>query len=199
MMYEIIKRLNLADAVPAERLAFHKTERADGMGVEFIEQTFSEIIGNADPNQFFEEGQQKALTITFEEGVAVPHVQAVHCENEEEWQNLLLVLNQDTPSGAKRRAIVIHNAKDLLRLRRAVALKDLVKLNNGSETLALDQFRVGQYVLIPDTDLNQVHIIDAEVAMYFYHTEHYYTATLQAIQQAIDKLESALSEIAIQN
>ena len=199
MVYEIIKRLNLADVVPAEQLAFFRTERADGMGVEFIDQALSRIVGHSDPNQFFEESQQKALTITFEEGVAVPHVQAVQCANETEWRNLLLALNQDAPSGAKRRAIVIHNAKDLLRLRRAVALKNLVELNNGSEALSLNQFRVGQYVLIPDTDVNQVHIIDAEVAKYFYHTEHYYAATLQAIQQAIDKLEDSLSEMTNQN
>jgi hypothetical protein len=199
MVYEIIKRLKLADVVPAERLAFFREERANGMGVEFIEQTFANIIGNSDSNQFFAEDQQKALTITFEEGIAVPHVQAVRCENENEWRNLLLTLNQDAPSGAKRRAIVIHSAKDLVRLRRAVALKDVVKLNNGSETLTLDQFQVGQYVLIPDTDVNQVHIIDAEVAKYFYHTEHYYAATLQEIRRAIDTLEAALSEKAIQN
>ena len=75
---------------------------------------------------------------------------------------------------------------------RAVALKDLVELNNGTESLALDQFRVGQYVLIPDEDPRQVHIIDEDVAKYFYHTEHYYAATLDAIRQAIDKLEAAL-------
>ena len=199
MVYEIIKRLDLADVVPAERLAFFRAEQSSGMGVEFIEQTFANIIGNSDPNQFFAEDQKKALTITFEEGIAVPHVQAVRCENETEWRNLLLTLNQDAPSGAKRRAVVIHSAKDLLRLRRAVALKDLVSLNNGSEALSLDHFQVGQYVLIPDSDVNQVHIIDADVAKYFYHTEHYYAATLQAIQQAIDTLEESLAEMAIQN
>ncbi len=195
MVYEIIKRLDLAEAIPPQRLAFFRTERADGMGVEFIEQTFASIAGSSDPNRFFDEDQHKALTITFEEGVAVPHVQAVRCANEEEWRNLLLTLNQSSPSGTKRWAIAIHNADDLIRLQRAVALKDLVALNNGSEALALDQFRVGQYVLIPDTDVNQVHIIDAEVAKYFYYTEHYYAATLQEIQQAIDRLEKALSEL----
>jgi hypothetical protein len=199
MVYEIIKRLKLAHVVPEKQLAFFRSERADGMGVEFLQQTFSNITGSSDSNQFFEDGQQQALAITFEEGNAVPQVQSIRCANETEWNNLLLALNQDAPSGAKRWAIVLHNAKDILRLRRAVALKDLVKLNNGTEALSLDQFRVGQYVLIPDTDVNQVHIIDAEVAKYFYHTEHYYAATLQAIQRAIDKLELSLSEITTEN
>lgn len=199
MVYEIIKRLDLDANIPASRLAFFKAEGADGMGVQFIDQTFSKAIGNPDPNAFFAEGQEKALTITFEEGIAVPYVQTMPCANETQWRNLLLQLNQDAPSGAKRYAIVIHSASDLIRLRRAVALRGLVKVNNGSEALALDQFRVGQYVLIPDTDPNQVHIIDAEVAKYFYHTEHYYAATLLAIQQAIDNLENAISQLPIQN
>jgi len=195
MVYEIIKRLHLDDAIPAGRLAFFRSEGSDGMGVEFIENTFASIAGNANPNVFFEQDHDKALTISFEEGAAVPHLQVVTCKNDEDWQNILLALNQDSPSGAKRRAIVIHNAKDLLRLRRAVAIKDVVKLNNGSESLSLDNFKVGQYVLIPDNDVNQVHIIDAEVAEYFYHTEHYYAATLQAIQQAIEALEFELNEL----
>ncbi len=195
MVYEIIKRLNLAEAIPPQRLAFFRTERADGMGVEFIEQTFASIAGSSDPNRFFDEDQQKALTLTFEEGSAVPHVQTVRCTDEDEWRNILLTLNQSSPTGSKQWSIVIHSAEDLIRLQRAVALKDLVALNNGPEALALDNFRVGQYVLIPDTDVNQVHIIDAEVAKYFYYTEHYYAATLQEIQQAIDRLEKALSDL----
>ena len=82
-----------------------------------------------------------------------------------------------------------------MRLRRAVALKDLVQLNNGSEALALDQFHLGQYILIPDEDPKQIHILDAEIAKYFYHTEHYYAATLEAIKKSIDALEAELSQI----
>ena len=106
--------------------------------------------------------------------------------------------NQATPSGAKVHSVVIHNKDDLMRLRRAVALKHLVKMNGGSTSLSLDTFRVGQYMMIPNIDASQVHIIDESVAKYFYQTEHYYAATLQEIKQGIDALEDALSRPEIQ-
>ena len=88
---------------------------------------------------------------------------------------------------------MINSGKDMLRLRRAVALKHLVQLNNGSESLALDQFRVGQYIMVPDIDSKQVHILDEDVAKYFFQTEHYYGATLQAIEDGLDQIENALN------
>ena len=84
------------------------------------------------------------------------------------------------------------------RLRRAVALKHLVEMNGSSTALTLDTFRVGQYMMIPNIDASQVHIIDESVAKYFYQTEHYYAATLQEIRQGIDALEDALSRPEIQ-
>jgi hypothetical protein len=108
------------------------------------------------------------------------------------WRELVWELNQPTPNGTPRQAFVIQNEADLLRLRRSVALKHFLELNSGTIALELDNFNVGQYVLIPDLDPKQVHILDSDVAKYFYQTEHYYNATLQAIQEATDWLEESL-------
>ena len=94
---------------------------------------------------------------------------------------------------------MLHDAEDLIRLRRAIALKHLVELNNGAKSLALDQFHVGQYIMVPDIDPKQVHIIDEDVAKYFYQTEHYYGATIQAIEQGLDQLEEAIDDPAIKS
>ena len=74
----------------------------------------------------------------------------------------------------------------------------MVELNAGSAALSLEHFKVGQYIMIPDLDPKQVHIIDEDVAKYFYQTEHYYSATLQAIDDGLDALENALSHPEIQ-
>ena len=198
MVYEIVKRLELSNSIQTSKLAFFKGQE-DGMRVNFLYQAMSQAIGGLDIENFFNEDQQKAFTITFEEGKAVPYIKTLHCKNETEWKELLLSLNSDATSGAKRYSIVIHSPSDLDRLRRVVALKNLVQLNSGSSSLALDRFQSGQFVLIPEEDSNQVHIIDEEVAKYFYHTEHYYAATLQAIQKAIDDLENALSKLPKKN
>jgi hypothetical protein len=193
MVYEITKRLDLAGAIPASRLAFFKTEQNGGMAVEFFDQSLAKAFGSKDPNKFFANNQGTALVLSFPQGKVVPEIQKVSCPDRESWRELLWSLNQDTPAGNKRSSIVINSGKDMLRLRRAVALKHLVQLNNGSESLALDQFRVGQYIMVPDIDSKQVHILDEDVAKYFFQTEHYYGATLQAIEDGLDQIENALN------
>jgi subfamily B ATP-binding cassette protein MsbA len=197
MVYEITKRLDLADMIPASRLAFFKEEQHGGMGVQFVERELASIMNSRDGDKFFTNNPGKALVMSFEQGRAVPTVQTIPCGDRNSWKDSLWQLNQQSQSAT--RSIVIQSAADLLRLQRAVALKHVVELNNGSESLALDQFRVGQYVLIPDIDPRQVHIIDEDVAKYFYHTEHYYGATLQAIEEGLDKIEEALKRPEIQS
>ena len=53
--------------------------------------------------------------------------------------------------------------------------------------------------MIPDIDPKQVHIIDEDVARYFYQTEHYYGATVQAIEQGLDQLEEAIDDPIIES
>ncbi len=197
MVYEIKKRLDLDGAIPATRLAFFESEQNGGMKVQFVERALAKAVSSGDTNKFFENDHGTALVISFAAGKAVPEIQKVVCADRNTWQDLLWSLNQETPAGNSRNSIVLNNAGDLIRLRRAVALKHLVELNNGSESLALDQFRVGQYIMIPDIDPKQVHIIDEDVARYFYETEHYYSATLQAIEDGLNNIERAIEDPAI--
>jgi len=199
MVYEIIKRLELADVIPVSRLAFFEEEQNGGMGVQFVDQALTRAAGRRGAEKVFPLEPDKALVISFEDGQAVPLVFTVDCHDKAQWKELVWAMNQDTPTGSRRQSIVLHNDSDLLRLRRAVAIKHLVELNNGSAALTLDQFRVGKYMLVPDLDPKQVHIVDEEVANYFFHTEHYYAATLQAIERGLKNLEEALNLPAIQS
>ena len=198
MVYEITKKLNLDDPIPIPRLALFDEEQSGAMGVKFLEVELAQAVNSHDLETFFDDFLGRAFVITFVEGEPVPQLRTVHCQNRQRWRDLTWELNQTSPSGAKKRSIVIHNESDLIRLRRAVALKHLVELNAGSTALTLEHFKVGQYIMIPDLDPNQVHIIDEDVAKYFFQTEHYYSATLQAINDGLDALENALSHPEIQ-
>ena len=198
MVYEITKKLDLAEPIPVARLAFFEEEQSGAMSVKFLDEALAQTINSQDINTFFDEFQGRAFVITFVEGESVPQLNTVHCQNRNQWRNMTWELNQTTPSGAKMQSVVIHSEKDLMRLRRAVALKHLVELNAGKTSLSLDSFKVGQYIMIPDLDPKQVHIIDENVAKYFYQTEHYYSATLLDIENGIDTLEDALNSPEIQ-
>ena len=198
MVYELSKKLNLADPIPISRLAFFEEEQSGAMGVKFLDEALAQTVNSRNIDTFFDDFQGRAFVISFVEGEPVPQLRTVHCQNRSQWRDLTWDLNQDLPSGANIQSVVIHDEDDLMRLRRAVVLKHLVDINSGSTALSLDHFKVGQYIMIPDLDPKQVHIIDENVAKYFYQTEHYYSATLQAIDDGLDALEDALSSPEIQ-
>ncbi len=194
MIYELIKRLNIADKIQPARLAFFKTETQGGMAVQFLDHALARSVNELTIDGFFRDSRDLAMAVVYEDGKDIPTVMTIHCPDRETWRKLVRDLNQPTPTGIERQAFVIKNEKDLLRLRRAVALKHFLELNNGNQALELNSFQVGQYVLVPDLDPEQVHIIDADVAKYFYQTEHYYHATLDAIQEATGWLDTYIQE-----
>jgi len=194
MVYEVIKRLDIADSIPDTQLAFFKAETNGGMEVEFLDRALAKSVGELSLEGFFRDSRELALVLTFYENDTIPEVSIVQCPDRESWKNLTWSLNLPSASGRGRSTIVIQNEGDLLRVRRAVALKRFLEINSGGETLELDQFTVGQYVLVPDIDPKQIHIVDEDVAKYFFQTEHYYAATLQAIDEAIKKLDLVIGK-----
>ena len=194
MIYELIKRLDIADKIQPERLAFFKSETIGGMTVQFLDRALAQSVNGLSMKEFFRDSRQLALAIVFEDGEDVPSAETISCPDRETWREIVWNLNQPTPTGVERQAFVIQNKDDLLRIRRAVALKQFLELNNGDKALELTNFQVGQYILVPDLDPAQIHIIDADVAKYFYQTEHYYHATLDAIQEATQWLEESIQE-----
>ena len=192
MIYEIIKQQEIADKIQPARLAFFKSENDGGMNVQFLDVALARSVNEISMEGFFRDSRDIAMAVIYEKGKDIPIVTTIHCPDREVWRELVWELNQPTPNGTPRQAFVIQNEADLLRLRRSVALKHFLELNSGTIALELDNFNVGQYVLIPDLDPKQVHILDSDVAKYFYQTEHYYNATLQAIQEATDWLEESL-------
>ena len=101
-------------------------------------------------------------------------------------------LNQPEEDGRQRYTILINDESDLVRLRRALALKRIVTLNGGDEQLLLRNFSVGTVLLMPDLKRGQVHVIDADVARFFFHTEHYYAATIKEIEDRLTELDAVL-------
>ncbi len=192
MIYEVIKRLGVADKIQPERLAFFKGEVNGGMDVQFLDSALANSIGEYNMEGFFRDTSGKAFALTFTAGEGLPTARSIQCPDRDAWRGLLWELNQPV-HGVPRYTIIIEDEGDLLRARRAVALKHFLAINSGDASLQLNQFKVGQYVLVPDLDPSQVHIIDAEVAKYFYQTEHYYGATLHAIEQAIERLNAELN------
>ncbi len=72
--------------------------------------------------------------------------------------------------------------------------KRIIHLNGGEERMTVRNFSVGKMIRMPDIKSDRIFVIDTDVARYFYHTEHDYPATTQAIERAITNLDEALRE-----
>jgi len=58
--------------------------------------------------------------------------------------------------------------------------------------MRLRNFSVGKTLLMPELKKGQIHVVDADTAMFFFHTEHYYAATLAEIETELKDLDRAL-------
>ncbi len=203
MIYEVIKRLSLDAPVLSDRIIYLESQQdAGGYNVQFLDR-FLERISNG---KFTNLGD-KAVAITFHGDPAdgtsrlntqsTPEVSLVDCADREAWGKLLWELNQPAKDGQPRHTVLIQDESDIVRLRRAMALKKIITLNGGSDQMLLKNFSVGKVLLMPEMRKDQTHLIDAEAAMFFYYTEHYYAESLKTIEEQLDKLEAELKKPAI--
>ncbi|TVQ33579.1 MAG: ATP-binding cassette domain-containing protein [Phycisphaeraceae bacterium] len=207
MIYEVVKRLQLDDKISDERLIFFEPDPspapAEGYRVRFLEDLMSRLGDDVAMDSFFTENPDRALAISFsldrdrsDAGALgsepVPEITLVPCADRDRWMRMLWELNQPLEDGRRRFTILIHNQEDLQRLRRSIALKRIVELNGGREALSLGNVSVGKLLMMPDLEGDKIHVIDVDVARFFFYTEHYYPATTTAIEAAIRDLEEAM-------
>ncbi len=209
MIYEVIKSLDLAEKVLSARVIYFEPDPSAGYRVRFVSDLLMQIAeaAGAAPSEtldsFFEGNRNKALYLTYmydRESLRpgafsdepVPDVGLIDCPDRETWGRLLWELNQPLPSGEQRFTILIKDREDLLRLRRAIILKRMVQLNGGEPALTLRNFSVGKMLQTPELEPDAIHVVDADVARYFFHTEHYYPSVTRVIEGAIADLDRAL-------
>ena len=214
MFYEVVKRIGLDNKLDAERVIFFEDERVGGYQVRFLADALSRLGDGTDLMSFFNVQQGKAVVLTFEDAPAatavgepfnadaaadairtrpVPKLELVDCPDRDTWSKLLWQANRPGPNGERRRAIVISSPSDIIRLRRAIAVKNVVATNGGPSSLSLRNFNVGKVLVVPSFEEDAVQVLDGEVAEIFFRTEHYYGATLDAIRGGMERMDRSLS------
>jgi hypothetical protein len=88
----------------------------------------------------------------------------------------------------------VHDGRDIVRLQRAMMMKQIIELNTDGDALSLKNFRIGKILHIPSMDSDKVTVIDSDVARYFFISELYYAALIQRIEETINKLDSFLRD-----
>ena len=73
-----------------------------------------------------------------------------------------------------------------------MTLKKIIALNGTIDQMRLRNFSVGKVLLMPELKKGQIHVVDAAAASFFFHTEHYYAATLAEIERQLKHLDEML-------
>ncbi|MCC7375917.1 MAG: type II secretion system protein GspD [Verrucomicrobiales bacterium] len=209
MMYEVVKRLSeqtpewLNQRVSVDRLIFFSGQNVGGYDVQFLERVLMGFGDGVKPDSFFTAHPGKALSLVFRRGpdaVAtgslnrnpIPEISLVDCPDRKSWGELLWAGNQPDADGTPRAMLLIQNPEDLVRLQRALLLREIINLNGGPARVNRKTFSLGQVLLVPDENPHETRLLDSRVAEYFFNTEHYYAATLREIERSIGELDRTL-------
>jgi len=208
-MYNLISRLGMDREVELDRLIYMEGSQtvADSFSVSWVMDTMARIAGlspEAPRQKIFEALGDQALAFTFTINrrgdpksvleQPVPELYLVDCPDRSTWDRLLWELNQPDEDGNERYTILLHDERDLTRLKRAVQLKNVVALNSGNRIPRLENFRAGAQVLMPSIQPGQIQVLDSQTARYFFHTQHYYPAMRQEIIRASEAFIEALRD-----
>lgn len=211
MIYEVIKRLSekspawLDRRIAFDRLIFFSDQNAGGYDVQFLESVLGKFGDGISAGSFFTNHVGKALAVVFTQGPdaiesgsltrnPIPELLLMDCPDRRTWGDLLWEWNQPDAQGQPRSTILIHQPEDLVRLQRAILLREIINLNGGPSRVNRKTFSLGQVVLVPDENPHETRLLDSRAADLFFHTEHYYAATLRHIREAIAEVDRRLAE-----
>jgi general secretion pathway protein D len=220
-IYEVIKRRELAETIDSSRLIFLRANEDDaGVRVGRLsshlgrlaatDPAFQDLAaetaaakGSAKRSPATGVVASKALALTFTKQQdndevkdalmePVPEMQVLDCPDRDAWEEALWRLNQPTDAGQERFTLLLRDPGDIVRLKRAIALRHAVDLNTQTRELALRNFTVGRVLLMPAVSAEKVYLIDGDVARCFFYTEHYYRAVARELDTDTRALDEAL-------
>ena len=194
MVYEVVKRTGIDEALDPDRLIFLSADQMAAYEVQFLTRVLARLAEHDGEEAFFENG--RALVLRFHSdaeanraGQKAPAVEVLPCADRDAWRTLLWRENRNPGT----RALVIAGPEDLIRLRRAVLVKEILEANEDtSNAVDFRSFRPGTNLQVPKVSKDGAYVIDTEVARLFYHTEHYYGAATDEIQAALETLEQQI-------
>ena len=218
-MYEVIQRTKLDEKMETGKIAFLGTGRLNGSGFhgQFLERFLEETA-----DRFWEQdhaGQEEvripedlwkrmgkravALTYTIQNksidsdhllNEPTPELQVFDCPDPAEHDRLLWSLNQPAGNGQERHTLLISGPDDIVRLKRSILLRQTADLNATQKSLTLDNFTIGQNLLLPNINNDHINLIDSNVAKYYFYSDLYY----QALRQELDK-DTRVLQLEVEN
>jgi len=200
-IYEVLKRQKAAKVLDEEKLIVFR--RDDALGSGFKVRFLTDYLRKEAPFVLTQKGDGRALGLCFrmtrnatgaEELLdePVPEMKVVSCPNEKTWRQLLMASNKRKGWAGQKQVIFLRHLGDLDRLKNAVLMKKIISLNTADYILKLKNFTRGRLLRMPTVREEDVELVDADVAICFYHSELYYPALQEALQADYQVFRQAL-------
>jgi Flp pilus assembly secretin CpaC len=209
MLYEIAKdKLRLEEQIPTENLIYFESDpqKPAGFSVKFLQDKIKEVSPDGTVDSFLAQTYPKKVLLfrysaSAEAGLQaalsspVARVERREAAGRDEVEDILLGINR---LGEDYRyhefAFVVDTAKDLVRLKTAVSVRETADVNNFEELLTLRNFRVGRRFVIPEFDrsLERMFLVDQTVAEVFFKSDYYYPALKARLEGGYKVLDEAL-------
>ena len=199
MLYGVIANHYVGAPIPVERMQLFMERDKGEVVVRSLGQVLARLGDGRTPESFFTGNPGKCVAITFgasRQALQAGHVLAepeprittIDCQpDRSDWSRLLHELNH-TSGGTENRTILLKDKSDLLRLSHAIAVRRLIQINGGKSMVDFDHLGIGRVLSLPEFGEDQNHLLEADVANYFYLSQH-------ALRQFEQEFESGMAEI----
>jgi len=211
MLYEVVRyKLQVHEGIEDENLIVFRKDESKPAGFD-VTWLVDEVLKPASPDgtlrgYYQRKFPKKVLFLRFAlppDGGLDAALRAPACtlewlevEDEDALERHLLEINQlQHDCRYHEFACVLNEQSDMVRLKTAVVLREIAKVNDFAELLRLSNFRVGRRLIVPEFEGpdERVLLVDHNVAEFFYKSDHYYYALKQRLERGYEVLEEALS------
>lgn len=189
MLYEVVNKLGLYEEVAVERLIYFAPDqdKPAGFDVTFLGEALGRLAGRRRLRDHLDADYPKeVLILRYEKSEDVPErgpvsaplarAEVLRVGSREEAEQMVHEYSRLEDFHRTHAAILIAEQDDLERLRAAVALREMLKVNNLERLLNLRNFQVGRRIVVPQIDPagDRVMLMDYTVADLFYQSDFYY-------------------------
>jgi len=196
MVYDIVGKRDLSKPVSRDKIIL--TEHAgDGnfKDVTFLEKAWKKAKAKSAPAGKDAKGAKDyGLELTFgqkQTGAAVqPHVGLRLIPRSE-----ISLLTEVTKHDHDPSRIFIASEKDMKKIRKAIVVREILKLNRSKQILGpLNEFSKGQKLILPVINKERYFLLDLEVATVYHHAKFYYEILEQSLRQSFDAVEKEIQK-----
>jgi general secretion pathway protein D len=203
MLYQVVKRHYDGEQVSPDHMLLIRERDQGEVKLRSVGRLLAEGGDGTNWASFFSRNPGKCMAITFTSHRQAyapgnvledpePRTRVVDCKpDRSDWATLLYELNRNTAHDNVN-TILLHDESDLRSLSNAITLKRLIQINGGTSALNLEQMGIGRVLGLPEFGKNQDHLMQSDVARYFYLSQHYYKAFEEDFEDGMSTIDKLL-------